>query len=268
MLHHRLSDFITTSPVVLASMLISLACAAVLAINISSKLEQSDATHINSEALPVYKHQGEGQYQKTSTSSFASGVSSRSDASGDNSNRTNVPSDMALSTQATRAALNPLGSRQQTPTTQTHDFAATAMVAPVIANNRQPDDSPAIFNNDFSYNSKSRNFLTTAIGTQANSGTTLPDAGGATSSAENTTTDFTGENDTTATSISDNAGDTEPFLPESEFPVALENTVKTDIDESQHISCRPVVANGLPCMCTLTMTDANGSISEVVDNCS
>jgi hypothetical protein len=49
--------------------------------------------------------------------------------------------------------------------------------------------------------------------------------------------------------------------------VTSEHTVQIDLDETQTISCCPIVENGPSCMCTLTTTDASGTDVEVMNNC-
>jgi hypothetical protein len=69
------------------------------------------------------------------------------------------------------------------------------------------------------------------------------------------------------TSDPDETPDIDPPVPEVSCTATSEYTVQIDLDETQSISCCSIVANGPSCMCTLTTTDASGTVVEVMNNC-
>ncbi len=75
-----------------------------------------------------------------------------------------------------------------------------------------------------------------------------------------------------ATGVDPEEGDSSDRVPDSTdpdivYPITSEHSVQIDLDETQTISCRPVVENGPACMCTLTITDLTGTVVELMDNC-
>jgi len=238
MLLRNLLDFMFASPVMAVTSLVSAACASILVVNISSNMSISnEVVRSSSQETLSNKYQNSVEHSNLlETDEQAGEYSSNKLNAGFKSNGLSSDRKSAKST-------NDSNIRDQLYVDDNRGLP-TNSDSPSFNNK-----TPSIFNYSSIGNSSSVNTTST--------------------SATNTSTSstITIESDTTP-NIND--PDVIPDINniENEFPASLDNTVKIDLDETQTISCRPVVANGPPCMCTFTTSDASGSVSEVVDNCS
>ncbi len=237
MLLRNLLDFMFASPVMAVSSLVSVACTSILVVNISSNMTtQNEAAGISD------KNYRDASFQRNSSGSKdTSYVNQGSDEqlkadfqSGAYSS--NQPGS-GFKGNRSNTNRNLIGNSQYY--VDDYNDVATSNENPAYSN------APSLLNYS---NNGNANSVSSPSATSANT----------TATENNATSNVTGFEDNPYTS------DTQ----ESDFPASLENTVKVDLDETQTISCRPVVADGPPCMCTFTLSDANGSTSEVVNNCS
>ena len=232
-------DFIFASPVTIVSSIVSVVCVGILVVNITSNGVSSST--VDDAPGGVNNH---------------GALLHRNDVNPDNTHYENQ-------TKAEQSGyLQPAYPSREYTSTQTggrskRDYINTGRRFVNSTNDGSSTDSPsAIINNRSSIFNYSNDGHLTGVNTTN-------------SSAININT--TGSNESSSSTVIDHvviSDADEDTGTENNFPSSLENTVKIDLDETQIISCRPVVANGPPCMCTFTTSDASGSVSEVVDNCS
>ncbi len=230
-------DFIFASPVTIVSSIASVVCVGILVVNISSNGVPSSTVD---DAPGGVNNHGASLH--------------RNDVNPDNTPYENK-------TKAERSGdLQPAYPSREYTSTQTgtgskRDYINTGRKFVNSTNDGSSTDSTsAIINNRSSIFNYSNDGHLTGVDTTNSS-----------------TTNTTGNNESNSSTVTDHVVTSdadEDTGTENNFPSSLENTVKIDLDETQIISCRPVVANGPPCMCTFTTSDASGSVSEVVDNCS
>ncbi len=239
MLLRNLLDFMFASPVMAVASLVSVACTSILVVNISSNMSISnEIVRSSSQETLSDKYQNNVEHSKLlKTDEQAGEYSPNKLNAGFKSN--GLSSDR-------KSAKNTNGSNIRDQYYIDDDSGLPTNSDSPSFNNK----TSSLFN--YSNNGNSSSVNTTSTSTTNTSSTTTTE--GDTTSIVDDSDVFFDTNDNT----------------ENEFPASLESTVIEDLDITQTISCRPVVANGPPCMCTFTMSDASTdtSVTEVVDNCS
>jgi len=260
MLLRNLLDFMFASPVMAVSSLVSVACASILVVNISSNMSTSNEIASTSND----GNYRDAAFQQNSFSQESSIYKNQSSAGRHDQQKSDYQTRKHSSNQSGPGSKRKSPGRDKNSVVNTNDskhrgqyYVDDYSGLPTSSESQSYNNAPSLFNYSDSGNTSSVN---TSTSTSATSATSTGNTGtGATTTTESDTT-----SDVTEFDVISDTSDTA----ESDFPATLENTVKIDLDETQIISCRPVVANGPPCMCTFTTSDASGSVSEVVDNCS
>ena len=231
-------DFIVSSPVVSASLAISLSCVLILTLNINTR--QYDSDDISSPVSDEYQY-----LEVTLDDKLKQNDAAFSDIAG---------------TETSNRLLS--GNRQRSAESESYS-SGTHNARTVVPDQTYSDDRYFETVNNKGADSPGYNNMNT-FSTTTNTGAANFESGSSNTFSNTTVT----RSDTTKSqNVTENTGSSDSPESEKTYPVTLENSVKIDHDETQTISCRAIVAGGPPCMCILTIADANGSVTETVDNC-
>lgn len=255
------------SPVTVVSALVIVTCLAVLLINISSSMSgtasnigsvdlnnnriknESDSSEINTSVqTKITNSKTNGKYiqnqnddtQSISSSDYNSVTGSRSGNSRNASNR------------------NSVDRNRYTGNDEEGQRAHKINDDIVYQRSLQQSVAPSTTNN----NASSLNFSVPDNNGEVSSNTIVAEPSINSSGSSNVSTNNVEKSESPITSSVASDDDVSVL-----YPVENEHTVQIDLDETQTVSCRPVVENGPPCMCTYTKTNELGSVSEVVNNC-
>ncbi len=258
---HNLLNTMFASPIMAVSAVVSIACASILVVNISANFS-SEGSVLSSDVS-----RGDVLSGDAPGNTFGNNPVTQPDNAGYDYRTEDSPEQSVNSPHTAGRYISPQRAAQsrtdpaiKSKTNQNHNtFYSDGQY--YAEDFDQRNENPALNNNN-----SSSLFNYSNVGNSNFSATTD-------SASTNTNNVGNSDNNTVFSTTNDNpivASDADDNVPTSgnDFPVSLENTVKIDLDETQTISCRPIVANGPPCMCTFTLSDAGGSVSEVVDNCS
>ncbi len=234
MLLRNLFEFIVASPVVTASTVVSLSCASILVVKVaandSSEMESSISAGSVSISSSIMQHSEAEQ-----NSSFI-----------DNNVNEYINDTYQNSSVNGNASAGSSGTRRNN-----HNYYGTGSISLEF---EEPSNSTEYNDPAFSFYPGGSNSVNNSTVTNTNNST---------SSGSNSISTTDGAIPDPTPNVPDDAA-----LPDVEYPVILAHEVQIDLDETQYISCRPVEANGPPCLCTFTREDASGSSSQVVNSCS
>ena len=241
-----LFDFLFASPVILVSAVLSIASASILVISISSNIDDDSVTSSSIVNPGSRAEHAEPRFSRSGSitdsvhdGSDSSAFKSANQSSGPVSGNTGARSSREYKYRSKQGTINTGQQYYPSGLYEGQSDAAGDFSSTDNNSNRQ-----SLFN----YSDTSSASI---------SGTANADSDSVTSENDAVL------NDTPA--VAPDGGNTE-----INFPPSMEEEVITDLGVTQTISCRPVVANGPPCMCTITTTDTNTNriVSEVDDNCS
>lgn len=267
MLLRNVYNFIFASPVTIIASVVSVACAGILIVSISSNMKSSVSTETVSNwsvSGDFNNDESSESYGEASTDMKTTSLNSEQDEGKDSAYPPrNKPQGSASDSHSSSATKRQNVNRNNTPAQnssyrnyQEQGYSEERAVQSTTINGVSTYSKPSSLN--FSNTS-----TTNTSATSSNSGSSTNTGSVATSGSSSSTNSGSSSGTTSSGNSSANTS-----ITENNFPASKENEVKISIDETHYISCQPVEANGPPCMCTYTIVDADGSSSRTEDNCS
>ncbi len=249
MLLRNLFEFIVASPVVTASTVVSLSCASILVVKVaandSSEMESSISAGSVSISSSIMQHSEAEQ-----NSSFID--NNVNEYINDTYQNSSVNSNASAGSSGTRRNNHKKSQSNIKLANVNHNYYGTGSTSLAF---EEPSNSAEYNDPAFSFYSGGANSVNSSTTTNTTN-ITSPDS-------SNT------DNDSVPREKVDNpVTPDDTVLSEGACSVPLTHEVQIDLDETQYISCCPVVASGPPCLCTFTREDASGSSSQVVNSCS
>lgn len=272
MLFRTLFNFVFASPVTIVTTVVSVACAGVLVVKVSSYIEAtSDSEDVS---VNVTKHVP------------ASSSSNRTDSQKIDANRpvSNRQTDFEQDDDATPAYQQRNLSSGNNRTTQKKNYTNKNRNTDTNQNDNNTNEQHFLDETEglltgsdrpTSNNNGPSIFNYSNVGGSSSATTSSP-ASSSPSSSTTVTESNTGASDSETPSPTDDPESDPVDKPEDdpeekpkcdEFPASLEYEIPITADRTDSVSCVPIVANGRPCMCTHTIVDGDDITSWVEDNC-